>query len=259
MYPVLFRLGPIDVESFWVMVLLGFAAATLVTRSELRRNGIDPSRAYDLILYAYVGGLVGARLFLLFTAWDVFVRDPVGFLLSGSGWVWYGGLMGGAVAVLWAIRKYQIPLGVVTDAGGPALAIGQAIGRIGCQLAGDGDYGIPTTVPWAMSYPNGVVPTNQLVHPTPIYEFLLYTAIFAILWRQRGLRPRGSLFGQYLVLAGLARFGVEFLRRNTVFTLGLTLQQWISLACILFGAALLFHLRSHRRPSAETSAVEGTP
>lgn len=239
MYPVLFRLGPVDVDSFWVMVFLGFAAAGMVLRADLRRAAIDPRAAYDLILYAYVGGLVGARLFLLATAWDVFVQDPVGFLLSGSGWVWYGGLLGGTLAVLAGIRIHHLPLGVVADAAGPGLAIAQVLGRIGCQLAGDGDYGVPSTLPWAMSYPHGVVPTTDLVHPTPLYEAILYAGIFAVLWRQRGRRPRGSLLGQYCVLAGLARFGVEFVRINPVWALGLTLQQWLSLACAGIGTGIL--------------------
>jgi len=245
MYPVLFHVGGIPIESFWVAVFAGFVAALFVARSELQRLGHDPGAAYDLILWAYIGGFVGARLFLIFTAWEDFQRDPYELLFSGSGWVWQGGLIGGAVAVIFKSRALGLPLGQVADFAGPALAIGQAIGRIGCQLAGDGDYGIPTTLPWGMSYPNGAVPTTETVHPTPIYEAALYLGIFVVLWRQRTRpHPSGSLFAQYLVLSGIARFAVEFVRRNPMLALGLTLAQWVSLVSIAVGSALL--LREHR-------------
>jgi phosphatidylglycerol:prolipoprotein diacylglycerol transferase len=239
-YPILFRIGGIPIESFWVAVLAGFLAALAVARSELQRQGHDPAAAYDLLLWAYVGGFIGARVFLVFTAWDQVARDPFEVLLSGSGWVWQGGVVGGAVAVAWKARALGIPVADVSDFAGPCLAIGQAIGRIGCQLAGDGDYGVHTDLPWGMSYPNGAVPTTDTVHPAPLYEAVLYTLIFAILWRQRR-RPHApwSFFGQYLVLSGAARFAIEFVRRNPAVALGLTLAQWVSLASIAIGGALL--------------------
>ncbi|HUI27327.1 MAG TPA: prolipoprotein diacylglyceryl transferase [Candidatus Kryptonia bacterium] len=239
MYPVLFQLGPISVESFWVMLFLGFFVALQVVRAEFRRLDYDPSWAYDFILYAYVGGLIGARLFLLTSAWDVFVQDPFEFLFSGSGWVWQGGVMGGALAVWLGCWHKGLPIAVAADVAAPAMAIGQAIGRIGCQLSGDGDYGVPTTLPWAMSYPHGTVPTEQLVHPAPIYEMLLYGAIFWLLWRlrHRGYRP-GILAGVYFVTTGAARFVVEFVRINRVIALGLTLPQLLSIGSCLLGLAL---------------------
>jgi len=249
MYPVLFRIGGIPIEAFWVAVFAGFVAALFVARSELQRLGHDPGAAYELILWAYIGGFVGARLFLVLTAWDDFQRDPYELLFSGSGWVWQGGLIGGIVAVIVKSRGLGLPLGHVADFAGPALAIGQAIGRLGCQLAGDGDYGIPTDLPWGMSYPNGAVPTTEVVHPTPIYEALLYFAIFIVLWRQRTRpHPSGSLFAQYLVLSGIVRFAVEFVRRNPMLALGLTLAQWVSLASIAVGGALLLRGQAALRP-----------
>jgi len=240
MYPILFHVFGIPVDSFWASVFVGFLAALFVARSELRRQGHDVAAAYDLILWSYVGGFIGARLFLIVTAWDQFQRDPLGLLLSGSGWVWQGGLMGGAVAVIAKARALGLPLGDVVDLAGLCLSIGQAIGRVGCQLSGDGDYGIPTDLPWGMSYPNGVVPTTDRVHPTPIYESAAYLLIFLALWAQRG-RPhaRGTLFGQYMLCTGAVRFAVEFVRRNPVVALGLTVAQWVSLASMAIGAALL--------------------
>jgi phosphatidylglycerol---prolipoprotein diacylglyceryl transferase len=244
MYPVLFHLFGIPIEAFWATVFLGFAASLLVARAELIRLGHDSGAAYDLILWAYVGGFIGARLLLVVTAWDDFQRDPFEHLFSGSGWVWQGGIIGGAVAVLWKARRLGLPFGEVADFAGLALAIGQAIGRLGCQLSGDGDYGVPTDLPWGMSYPNGVVPTTDRVHPTPIYEMVGCLLIFAWLWRRRA-RPHvpGSLFGEYLIATGALRFAVEFVRRNPSVAFGLTIAQWLSLASIALGAGLL-----RRRP-----------
>jgi phosphatidylglycerol:prolipoprotein diacylglycerol transferase len=252
MYPVLFNVFGFPIEAFWAAVFFGFLAALFVARSELVRQGHDPGAAYDLILWAYVGGFVGARLFLIVTAWEQFQRDPFELLLSGSGWVWQGGVMGGTIAVVLKARGLGLPLGDVADLSGLCLAIGQTIGRVGCQLAGDGDYGVPTSLPWGMSYPNGVVPTTEVVHPTPVYEAVAYLLIFAVLWRRRA-RPHapGSLFGQYLLCTGAVRFAVEFVRRNPAVGLGLTVAQWVSLASMAIGVVLLTRARP---PARERSA-----
>jgi phosphatidylglycerol:prolipoprotein diacylglycerol transferase len=247
MYPVLFRIFGVPIEAFWATVFLGFLAALFVARSELRRQGHDSGAAFDLILWAYVGGFVGARLFMIVTAWEEFQRDPFELLFSGSGWVWQGGVIGGAVAVVLKARALGLPLGDVSDLAGPCLAIGQAIGRVGCQLAGDGDYGVPTDLPWGMAYPDGVVPTSERVHPTPIYEAVLYFLIFLGLWSQRARpHPAGSIFGQYLLYTGAVRFAVEFVRRNPAVALGLTLAQWVSLLSMAIGMALLWRGRVGR-------------
>ncbi|MBX3025534.1 prolipoprotein diacylglyceryl transferase [bacterium] len=251
MYPVLFHVFGIPVEAFWATVFLGFAAALLVVRAELVRLGHEAAAAYDLILWAYIGGFVGARLLLIVTAWDDFQRDPFEHLFSGSGWVWQGGVIGGAIAVVLKARQLRLPLGDVADFSGLALAIGQAIGRLGCQLSGDGDYGVPTDLPWAMSYPNGVVPTTDRVHPTPIYEMVGCLLIFAWLWRRR-VRPHapGARFGEYLIASGGLRFAVEFVRRNPAVALGLTIAQWGGLVSIAIGIALV------RRPGPTRAARE---
>jgi len=240
MRPILFEIGGIAVPSFWAMAFLGFVFGFLVIRSEVVRRGLDPRVAYDITLWAYVGGWVGARLFIIPTGWEYFVQDPLRFLTSSSGWVWYGGLIGGAAAVLWWARIEKLPGLVVADIVAPALALGLAIGRIGCQLAGDGDYGVATDLPWAMSYPDGVVPTTQRVHPTPLYELIAYAALFAHLWKRRHADPPpGDVIGRYLVGAGLARFLVEFVRRNPGWLIGLTTAQWMSVGAIVAGLLLI--------------------
>jgi phosphatidylglycerol:prolipoprotein diacylglycerol transferase len=257
MRPVLFHLGEASISSYWTMAFLAFFAGFLVIRRGLARRGCDVHLAYDITLWAYVGGWVGARLFIVPTGWSYFVHDPLSFLLSSSGWVWYGGVIGGAVAVaLWA-RRAGLAFLFVGDIVAPALALGLAIGRIGCQLAGDGDYGIPTDLPWGMSYPHGVVPTLQRVHPTPLYEMILNLIIFAVLWRQqRPGRHDGSLLGQYLVYSAAARFGVEFLRRNPAWLVGLTTAQWMSVGAAVLGAVLVWRARRAGRVSNPLLAAE---
>lgn len=253
MYPTLFTVFGIPVDAFWASVAAGFLVALLVVRSELQRLGRDRGAAYDLIFWAYVGGFVGARLFLIVTEWETFQRDPWTLLFSGSGWVWQGGVLGGAVAVLWKARRLGLPFGEVADIAALALAIGQAIGRIGCQLSGDGDYGIPTDLPWGMAYPDGVVPTSERVHPTPIYESLACLAIFTVLWRRRGVpHVPGARFGEYLVYSGAMRVAVEVVRRNPAVALGLTVAQWVGLLSIAVGAVLI--LRPGRSPAPPVAA-----
>ena len=252
MRPILFHLGEIAIPSFWAMAFLAFFVALLVIRRDMHERGMPERQAYDMVLWAYIGGWVGARLFVIPTGWQYFVEAPVAFLLSGSGWVWYGGVIGGAVAVLVWARRVGIPGLVIADVAAPALAIGLAIGRLGCQLAGDGDYGVPTDLPWGMSYPDGVVPTTDRVHPTPIYELICYVAIFVVLWRQRhrGL-PNGALIAQYLIYSGITRFAVEFLRRNPDWLVGLTTAQWMSIGSVAIGAWLLLNTAKSAKPDAQ--------
>jgi phosphatidylglycerol:prolipoprotein diacylglycerol transferase len=252
MRPVLFHLGDLPIPSFWVMAFRGFFAAFLVVRSDLLRRGYGLDVAYDVTLYAYVGGWVGARLFLIPSAWDYFTQDPIRFLLMSSGWVWYGGLIGGGVALWLLAQKRHIPLLVFADVAAPAAAIGLGIGRIGCQLSGDGDYGTPTSLPWGMSYPEGAVPTTERVHPTPIYEAVACFLIFAYLWRRRRYEtPAGDLVGRYMMLAAVVRFLVEFVRRNPAWLAGFTTAQWMSVGLAVIG----FLLVRHRTGSAAVPAA----
>lgn len=246
MRPVLFTLAGMSIPSFWVMAFLGFFGSFLAVRSDLAHRGYDRALAYDMILWAYVGGWVGARLFIIPTGWTYFVDDPISFLLSSSGWVWYGGLFGGAVALVWWAYRIGFPLATLADISGPALAIGLGIGRIGCQLAGDGDYGLPSDLPWAMSYPNGVVPTTERVHPAPLYEMAGCFVLFAYLWRRRDQSRPGELFGRYLVFSAALRFAIELVRRNPAWLLGLTTAQWMSIGAFAFGVVLIRYAAEYR-------------
>jgi phosphatidylglycerol:prolipoprotein diacylglycerol transferase len=232
-------IGPIELKTFGLMFGLAFVICGAVLARRLRELGKPVDWAYEMVFAALIGGLVGARLYWIGANWDEAQDDLLGTIVSGSGLTWFGGALGGALAViLWARWRGWLGLQLF-DTAAPALAIGYAIGRIGCQLSGDGDYGEPSDLPWAMAYPDGVVPTDEQVHPTPIYETLAMGLAALLLWRLRdALRP-GALFALYLVIAGLERFLVEFIRRNDAVLLGLTEAQLTSLLMLVGGAIWL--------------------
>ena len=251
MRPVLFEIGRFHFNSFGLMAALALLLpGLLIVRPLIRRRGVNAEFAYELIISAAVGGFVGARIYYLFEHWAEVQDNLMRALFGGIGFTWYGGLMGGFLAVVvWTIIR-DIPLGIVANAMAPAVAAGYAIGRIGCQLAGDGDYGRPSDLPWAMGYPQGTVPTlpGVTVHPTPIYEVLAMIPIVWALWWLAGRNRSGWwTFGWFLVLSGVERLLVEFVRRNPVFLVGLTQPQWVSIASIVIGFGLVLAFR--RRPA----------
>ena len=159
-------------------------------------------------------------------------------IFSQYGFAWFGGLIAGFAAYAWLASMRRIPLLTMLDAGSPAAALGYGIGRIGCLLSGDGDYGTPTSLPWGMSFPNGLVPTTARVHPTPIYEFIAACFIAWWLWRygrkqisalalntHKPAAQAGLVFAAYLALTGLERFLVEFIRINPRSFLGMSNAQ----------------------------------
>jgi phosphatidylglycerol:prolipoprotein diacylglycerol transferase len=235
MYPHL-EIGPITLQTFGLMFALAFLAAGALIWRRLRELGKPPDWAYEMGFAALVGGVVGSRLYFVAQNYAEVKHDFLGTLLSGSGLVWYGGAIGGALAVLaWAWYRDFLGL-TLLDVAAPALALGYAIGRCGCQLSGDGDYGKPWDGPWAMSYPHGTVPTDRTVHPTPVYETLAMGLGAWILWQLRDRVRAGVLFALYLLYAGTERFLVEFLRRNTEDSIGLTTAQLESLGMMVVGA-----------------------
>ena len=243
-----YTLGPLTLHTFGLMMAIGFWAAAWVGQKELERRGLKGDFAWTIMGWAVFGGLGGAKLWAVLQEPAAFFADPVTTTFSGSGWVWFGGLLGGTAAVTYAIRRAGLPWLVVVDCVAPGMALGHAIGRIGCQLAGDGDWGSVSQVPWAMAYPNAIVgwphPPGVRVHPTPVYEMFAYLAVFGILWRMR-TRPHadGALLWWYLVLACGARFVIEFWRINPIVAFGLSTAQLTSLALMAFGAWRLLATR----------------
>ena len=238
------ELGPVTLQTFGLMLALGFLVAGIFAAKYLKELGRPAEWAYEMVFAALVGGIVGARLWAVIENWDEAKDDLFGSLLSGAGLVFYGGLLGGALGVLvWAVRRGVLDAKSFDTAAVP-LAAAYAIGRIGCQLAGDGDYGKPWDGPWAMAYPDGTVPTTEPVHPTPVYETLAMGLVAWFLWRRRHSMRPGGLFALYLVLAGAERFLVEFLRRNDRIVAGLTLPQLIALALVIVGMVWLARMRT---------------
>jgi phosphatidylglycerol---prolipoprotein diacylglyceryl transferase len=229
-------IGPLTLQTFGIMFGLAFVAAGGLVARRLDELGKPTDWAYEMVFAALVGGIVGARVDFVIENYSEVKDDLLGNIFSGSGLVWYGGAIGGAIGVcIWAHFRRMLNLGLL-DLCAPSLAIGYAVGRIGCQVSGDGDYGIPWDGPWAMAYPDGSVPTDVPVHPTPIYETLVMGLVVYALWRLRDSFRPGLLFALYLVLAGLERFLVEFIRRNDEVFLGLTQPQLFSLAMVAAGA-----------------------
>ena len=234
MIPDLFGIGPFTLHSFGLLAALALIVPAYFVGRDLRDRGRDPILAWEIAVGAGVGGFIGARV-------DYLIANPnSGGLFSSTGLVWYGGVIGGAIGVVAVSLWRRLPVGVVANIAAPALALGYAIGRIGCQLSGDGDYGSASSLPWAMSYPDGTVPTTDLVHPTPLYETSSMLLVFWLLWRMRGRFERPwALFGLWCILGGVERFLVEFIRRNHAELAGLTTAQLISIVLIVLGGAIL--------------------
>jgi phosphatidylglycerol---prolipoprotein diacylglyceryl transferase len=232
-------LGPIDLQTFGICFAAAFLGSGALLGRRLKELGHPSDWAYEAIFAALIGGLIGSRIDYLIQNWDKVSDDVFSGVFSGSGLVWFGGLVGGAAGVLLWGRRRRFFGTALMDACAAPLALGYAIGRIGCQLSGDGDYGVASDLPWAMAYPEGTVPTTEEVHPTPVYETLSMGLVALVLWRLRDRLAPGCLIALYLVLAGLERFLVELIRRNESVIAGLTLAQLISLVMMAGGAAWL--------------------
>ncbi len=246
MKPEINLLG-ISIKTFGVTFALGFLACGLVLARRLRELGKPVDWSYEMVFAALLGGVVGARAYYVVENYSVVRHDLLRGLFSGSGLVWYGGVLGGALAVLvWMRWRDALELRML-DMCAIALALGYGIGRIGCQVAGDGDYGIRSSLPWAMGYPHGTLPTppGVRVQPTPIYETVSMCVLAYVLWCLRDrLRP-GVVAALYLVGSGLERFLVEFIRRNHEVLAGLTAPQLESL--VLLAAGLIWLAAMRRR------------
>lgn len=251
MHPFI-HIGPVTLGTYGIMVATGLICAFFVIRADLRRRGYG-AEAENIIGTTGLAGLVGARLYHLLETPSEFLAHPLPLLFSTMGFAWFGAVIGGFVALALLARSYKMKILLMMDVASPAAAVGYGVGRIGCLISGDGDYGIPTSLPWSMSFPNGLVPTTDRVHPTPIYEFLAAIAIGYILWRIGaraigGLRPAGEVFAFYLILTGVARFLVEFIRINPRSFFGLTNAQAASVASVLAGVLLFVALLQRIRP-----------
>ena len=235
MYPVLFRIGSFEITSFGVLVGIAALVGILVFSRELARSRL-PRDAGDAAMFGVIGGLVGAKL--LWTVEFLGEQPVTNLLFSRGGLSWFGGLIGGVGTGLVILRWRRVPVIPALAAATPALAIGHAIGRVGCFLVGD-DYGRPSELPWAVAFPQGLPPTVVPVHPAQLYETIALVAIAALLirWRRAGVHDV-QVLGRYFVLAGSIRFTIEFIRVNLPVIGPFTLAQSISFGLIVMGVVM---------------------
>jgi len=255
MYPYI-HVGRLSIGTFGILLWLAAVCGCWVLYRNFRRWRIAAD-AISIVAVSTVAGILGAKLWHVLETPHQLLAHPADLLFDRAGFAWYGGLIVGILALLWQARVYKLTPLRMLDLAAPAASVGYGVGRMGCLISGDGDYGKPTSLPWGMSFPNGLVPTTQRVHPTPIYELLGALFIAWILWRRgspESPRPLGQITGEYLVLSGVARFLVEFIRINPRVLWGMTNAQVASLGAVVFGLGLVLYARNHAAAlKAETS------
>lgn len=272
MYPVIFDFGIINffgfkfqlaIYSFGLMLVIAFYTCYFLLNHDFKRLGYEEKLASDIIFWSALGGIFGAKVYYLIENLDDVLAspNPFGMIFSGAGLVFIGGLIGAVTAVSIIIRKNNLPWFIFADILAPLIILGYAIGRIGCFLVGD-DYGIPSKLPWALSFPDGLPPTTYesfqyrypwidisnfepgllSVHPTQVYEFLICVMLFFYLWNKRkNIRVPGSLFFTYLICAGTERFLIEFIRTNEKYLFDIfSGAQVLSIIMVLIGVYCLF-------------------
>jgi len=255
MYPELLRIGSFVVSSFGLMVALAFLAGYWITSLEFKRKKLDDKLLGNLLLLSMLGGIGGAKLMYIFENVPLsdFISSPFTHIFSRGGLTFYGGFIG-AVLLFWILTiKNKVSFFKVMDAMAPALAIGHSIGRIGCFLVGD-DYGIKSDVPWAVAFPKGLPPTTDPVHPTQVYEVILMGLVFFVLWKLRKRNtPDGWLFSILIILAGIERFLIEFIRSTTPSPIpDLSVAQLIAIGLIVIGVLKIISIKN--KPASKKTA-----
>jgi phosphatidylglycerol---prolipoprotein diacylglyceryl transferase len=264
-YPFVIHLGPLEITGYGLMLMVAFLMGGWLIALQLRHANLKEDYAADIVAASVIGGIVGAKL------WYVALTGDPDALFSRGGLVWYGGFIGGALAVILNGWRLRVPLRWTMQLTAPALAAAYALGRIGCFLVND-DYGRPTDLPWGVKFPEGLPPSTAenlrnlfgiplpagidpstvlAVHPTQLYEAAAMLIAFGVLWslRKRG-KPIGWLFGLYLVFAGIERFLVEIVRAKDDRFLGpFTLAQLTSVIIVVIGILLLYAWRRAPNPA----------
>jgi len=272
-YPIIYDFGVVDlfgfqfrlaIYSFGLMLVIAFYACYFLLEKDLKELGHDEKLASDIIFWSALGGIIGSKIYHVIENLDQILAssNPLSMIFSGSGLVFLGGLIGAVVAVTIVLNKYEVSWLKFADQLAPLILLGYAIGRLGCFLVGD-DYGIPSNLPWAMSFPEGLPPTTTSVfeyqfpwvdisglpagvikvHPTQMYETLICSILFYLLWSKRNnILVPGSLFFQYLILAGSERFVIEFLRTNEKYVFDIfSGAQILSILMIIIGSYFLLN------------------
>jgi phosphatidylglycerol---prolipoprotein diacylglyceryl transferase len=289
MFPNLFTIpewvpliGGAPITSFGVMMFFSFLAGGFSMRPIMKEKGMDPERAWDVVFMGVIGGVLGAKIYYVLLHFDQTAADPLGMIFSRGGMVWYGGFFGATALIVWDTRRAGIPVPKMADIVAAPLALGYAVGRIGCFLVGD-DWGRPTDLPWGIRFPRGIPATTVTniereygitvdpalvakygevvpVHPTQLYEVGLSLIFFFVLWRLRKHGHRtGWLFMLWLVLAGAERFFVEIFRvKDDRFFGPLSVAQVISLGLIAVGVWGLVRFGPAGGPEDDATPARGS-
>lgn len=257
MYPYI-HIGSFWIGTFGIMLWLAAVCACWALHANFKRWNIEGD-AIGIVAITTVAGVVGAKLWHVFEDPQALIHHTAAMLFDRAGFAWFGGLVLGIAALLWQGRSYGLSKLQMLDLCTVAASVGYGMGRLGCLTSGDGDYGIPTKLPWGMSFPHGLVPTapGVRVHPTPIYELIVALVIAWVLWRRgrpESPKPLGQLTGEYLVLTGLARFLVEFIRINPKIYWGMSNAQVASIGSVIAGVGLILWARKQDLPSREHTA-----
>ncbi len=274
MYPYI-NIGPVHLGTFGLFLWLAAVMAIVVLHKNFKRNGVDAD-ALNVVAFVVIAGVIGAKAWhelqnlselrlsmrqIALPGWGHPVDVLLGFLhWFQAGFAWFGGMLAGIAMLMWQGREARFkrplagtqgkPVGPLRmlDLAAPAAAIGYGVGRIGCLTSGDGDYGIPTTLPWGVHMaPDALVPTTALVQPTPVYELLFSLVLAWWLWRQAKKHlPVGVLTGEYLLLSGIGRFLVEFVRVNPRLYWGMSNAQVAALGSVAIGLVLIVLARMQK-------------
>jgi len=248
--PVLFTVFGLPIASYGVSKALAALVAAWLLGRLFARRGLDPDDAYTMTFAGTLWGFAGAKAYYVLEHLPNLTLHDLG----SSGFTWYGGFLAGVVAVAVVARRRGLPLLLTAGLAAAPLSVAYGIGRLGCFLAGDGTYGKPSKLPWAMAFPNAMVPTTVPVQPTQLYEALVAFALAGGLWwLQERYRP-GVVVATYLLVTGLARFLIEFARVNTPTPLGLTQPQLWSVLLALAGAVLAARTRRHGPHPEQTTS-----
>ncbi len=272
MHPIIIELGPLKIYSFGLMMGISFIIGNYLLAKEFKRKKINPDFASNITIIALIGGVAGSKMLYLIENLNEFLADPWGMAFSPGGLTFYGGFIVAALSIYVYSKIAKIKFIHIADAIAPALLLAYGIARIGCHLAGDGDYGYPTSLPWGTDYsrgtyppsyafrgfpeitsmfPGGIVPNNTPCHPTPIYELIICSIFFYYMWKNRTKwKTDGQMFSMYLLLAGSERFSVEFLRINPRLLFGLSEAQLIAVVLILIGSISLRWVKHNEQEKA---------
>jgi phosphatidylglycerol---prolipoprotein diacylglyceryl transferase len=252
MFPVIYQFNKfLSINGYGIMLGLGFYLSFLLIEREFKRKSFHPDLAYRILLTAIICGIVGSKIFDILENLNSFLANPWETLFSGSGLSAYGGYVLSFIMAVFVIKKSKESIIKVFDATAPALALGYTFGRFGCHVAGDGCFGIATSGFWATAYPNGIVPSTITVYPTPLFESLFSFIAFGILMNMRKRElPDGILISSFLILSGLPRFLVEFIRRNPKLVFGLSQAQVVGIIFMICGIAGWFYFNKNKKALA---------